>query len=72
MTSFFADPPYDSGLYDQVLDAILKFDILPEGGIIVCESAREAALPDRAELLRRDYHYGQVKLTVYTRKAAEQ
>jgi 16S rRNA (guanine(966)-N(2))-methyltransferase RsmD len=68
----FVDPPYDAGLYGPVMDAILKFDILPEGGIIVCESRREAELPELAELERRDYNYGQVKLTVYTRKAAEE
>jgi len=68
----FVDPPYDAGLYGPVVDAILKFDILPEGGIIVCESAREAALPAPRELGRRDYSYGQVKLTVYTRKAADE
>ena len=35
------DPPYDAGLYETVLDKINSFDILSDGGIILCESRRE-------------------------------
>ncbi|MGI6029320.1 MAG: 16S rRNA (guanine(966)-N(2))-methyltransferase RsmD [Candidatus Heteroscillospira sp.] len=65
----FVDPPYDSEVYESVLEAILKFDILPEGGIIVCESRREKELPLLSGFRRREYDYGRVKLTVYTKEA---
>ena len=65
----FVDPPYDSGLYSKVLDAIIEFDILPEGGIIVCESRRETELPELKGFRRREYDYGKVRLTVYTKEA---
>ena len=65
----FVDPPYDSGLYEKVLKTINKFDILTEGGIIVCESRRETVLPELTEPYHahREYRYGKVKLTVYKR-----
>lgn len=65
----FLDPPYDSGLLDEVLQKIVQVDILADGGIIVCESRREKVLPDIAapyeKLLERAY--GKVKITMYRR-----
>lgn len=64
----FVDPPYDSGIYENVLEKIIRFDILLEGGIIICESRRETTLSDIAGLRRKEYRYGKVKLTVYTKE----
>ena len=63
----FVDPPYDSGLYESVLETINSVDILPDGGIILCESRREKTLPDMRDPYRKkkEYNYGRVKLTVY-------
>ena len=63
----FVDPPYDSGLYESVLETINSVDILSDGGIILCESRREKTLPDmRApDRKKKEYNYGRVKLTVY-------
>ena len=63
----FLDPPYDTGLLDKALENVVQFDILAEGGIIVCESRREKVLPQ----LRAPYHllternYGKIKITLY-------
>ena len=63
----FLDPPYDTGLLDKALENVVQFDILAEGGIIVCESRREKVLPQ----LQPPYHllternYGKIKLTLY-------
>lgn len=65
----FIDPPYGSELYDKVLESIIKFDILSEGGIIVCESRPEKILPELPTLRRKEYNYGKVRLTVYTKEA---
>ena len=65
----FVDPPYETELYEQVLDAIIKFDILPEGGIIVCESRPEKVLPELEGMRRKEYKYGKVRLTIYTKEA---
>ena len=66
----FVDPPYDSNLYESVLETVKLVDILSEGGIILCESRRERYMPDRKApyLKRRDYNYGRVKLTVYVKE----
>ena len=63
------DPPYDSGLAAAALEQAKAFDILPNGGIIICETRRETELPDLAPPYRkgREYRYGKVKLTVYTK-----
>lgn len=67
----FIDPPYDSGLAEKALDLIKKIDILAEGGIIICETRRETTLPalESPYFLHRDYRYGKVKLTVYSKEA---
>ena len=66
----FADPPYDSGLYENVLETINSVDILSDGGIIVCESRRETSMPEmRAPYhKRKEYNYGKVKLCLYVKE----
>ena len=66
----FVDPPYDSELYGKVLDKINSVDLLSDGGIIMCESRREKALPDMRPPYKkgREYRYGKVKLCVYTKE----
>lgn len=66
----FLDPPYDSDLLDTALERIVTFDILSEGGIIVCESRPEKEMPELAPpyFLKKAYRYGKVKLTVYGRE----
>ena len=68
----FVDPPYDSGLYESVLETINSVDILSDGGIIVCESRRETPMPELAAPYqkRREYRYGKVKLTLYVKESA--
>jgi 16S rRNA (guanine(966)-N(2))-methyltransferase RsmD len=65
------DPPFDTPLLRESLEKIIKFDILEENGIIVCESRSDAPMPDA----REPYHiasvhrYGGTKLTLYSRRA---
>ena len=57
------DPPYQS------LAALVRFDILRECGIIVCESAAEKTLTPLSPPYEqgREYRYGKIKLTVCRR-----
>ena len=66
----FVDPPYDAGLYETVLEKINSVDILSDGGIIICESRRDTAMPEmRAPYRkRREYNYGKVKLCLYDKE----
>ncbi len=63
------DPPYQSNLLDQSLAALVRFDILRECGIIVCESAAEKTLTPLSPPYEqgREYRYGKIKLTVCRR-----
>ena len=61
------DPPYATNLLDKALEIINSVDILSEGGIIMCESAREKCMPELKSpyFKRKEYNYGKVKLTTY-------
>ena len=67
----FLDPPYKTGLIDAVLRKIIQFDILSDGGIIVCETSSETEILPMSEpyFMGRQYQYGKVKLTVCGKKA---
>lgn len=67
----FLDPPYASGLMDAALKKINKFDILADGGIIICETDSETSLKplDPPYFIGREYKYGKVKLTVCGKNA---
>ena len=64
------DPPYATNLLDKALQIINSVDILTEGGIIMCESGREKPMPDMnmPYFKRKEYNYGKVKLTTYSKE----
>ena len=65
----FVDPPYQAGLYGDVLHALFSFDILNEGGIILVESMRGESMPEAEPPYARGktYNYGKISLTIYSR-----
>lgn len=66
----FMDPPYDTDLLDKALENAIKFDILKENGIIVCESKLEKQLTvAEPYFLSREYRYGKIKISVFSRRA---
>lgn len=69
----FLDPPYDTTLLDKALARIFEFDILVENGIIICESKMDKALPEPPPPYQkgREYRYGHIKITLYTRQAGQ-
>lgn len=69
----FLDPPYQTQLLEQSLEIVVRFDILSEHGIMVCESASEKVLPSLAApyVQGREYRYGKIKLTVFHRAGSE-
>lgn len=66
----FVDPPYDSGLAAKAVDLIKEFDILTDGGIIICETRAETTLQELEApyTKRKEYRYGKVKLTAYAKE----
>ncbi|MGN0453327.1 MAG: 16S rRNA (guanine(966)-N(2))-methyltransferase RsmD [Ruminococcus sp.] len=67
----FLDPPYGKGLVEKALQLIP--DAMNEGGVIVCETAAEEELPEKAGefLLDRTYRYGKIKITTYRHPESE-
>ena len=66
----FIDPPYAAKLWESALEAIYRFDILSNHGIIVCESPLEQEMPEMQApyFLHRTYRYGKIKVTTYHRE----
>jgi len=65
----FLDPPYGGDMLNRALELICQFDILTQGGIIVCESARDdqiLTLQAPYQVLK-EYHYGNSKVITVTR-----
>ena len=62
--AIFVDPPYKLEVYSEVVDIILKRELLNEFGIIVLESEKELTLP--SELFRsvKLYKYGLAKVYI--------
>ena len=50
----FADPPYEAGLYETVLEAVLQKELLTENGYIITESSAQIPLkpPAGMKILR--------------------
>ena len=65
----FLDPPYDPAVLEKIIQKIVQFDILNKNGIIVCETRQDTELPTLEDgyAQAREYRYGKVKLTLYTR-----
>ena len=66
----FIDPPYDSQLYTPVLENIMEFDLLNEGGIIIAECRREYELPELKApyTVLKEYRYGRIKIVKISRR----
>jgi 16S rRNA (guanine(966)-N(2))-methyltransferase RsmD len=66
----FIDPPYDSLLLSDSLSEIIKFDKLNTNGIIICEVAKDVAVPsvDFPYFFYKEYKYGSTKILRYDRQ----
>jgi len=65
----FLDPPYGDGHIAKALELFSAFDILSDGGIIICEGMREEKLPEAVGKLAKshEYLYGRTKISLYKR-----
>ena len=69
----FMDPPYDTDLYERCLEALCRFDILSDGGIIICESRQDRTIPGTFldDYSMKQYRYGKIKITVLRKQEQE-
>jgi len=70
----FIDPPYGSTLAGESLLVIIEFDKLDTNGIMMCETGADDTLPAVLPpyFMCREYRYGGVKITRYTRAETSQ
>ena len=66
----FLDPPYASGFLEKALKLVQKN--VKDHGVIICEHPKEQSLPDEVDdfKVKKQYRYGKVYITFYTRKGA--
>jgi len=63
----YFDPPYDAGLYDAVLGAIARYQLLtPAGELAVEHDDQWTAIALPGLTLRTQKHYGRTSLSFYT------
>ncbi len=62
------DPPYKSGVYENVIKLIYEKDLLEEGGTIVCEHAKEDEFNYEGYEVYDQKRYGTVMLTYLRNK----
>lgn len=62
------DPPYKSGLYKPALEIVDKFDLLAEGGVIVCEHAKSDEFDFSPFVKVDEKKYGDIILLYLTRQ----
>ena len=68
------DPPYDSDLMDKALEKIVQFDILNDGGIIVCESRLDKKVQELPApyYIVKERKYGKIKVTICGKREREE
>lgn len=69
----FVDPPYNEGLIKLSVSAIMRGDLVADGGLIVVESDKNEELPAVAApyVHHKDYFYGRSRITIYIKKQGE-
>ncbi len=64
------DPPYKSGLYESALKKVDELGLLVEGGIIVCEHAKEDEFDFSPFIKLDEKRYGNITLLYLARQSA--
>ncbi len=60
----FLDPPYSEGLLDEVLDLILREELIKDGGLVVCEFDNGTDIDIKDFHLIKDKRYGRVCVNI--------
>ena len=63
----FLDPPYKLGKYEEIISLLFKNDLLSENAIIIIESDHDIQIDESLFMKRRDYKYGEIKVSIVWR-----
>lgn len=63
----FLDPPYKMNIMEEILEVILKNNMIEENGIIVCQYVKGNYIPKETEELEilKNYNLGVSEVTIY-------
>ena len=69
----YLDPPYDSQLYEEVLEVVSTMGLLQQGGVVVAEHFHKRVLPETIGRLARSrsVRVGDHRLTFYRGRGQE-
>ena len=62
------DPPYEKGRYEEIINTFIENDLFSENAILVTESNREIIVPEVFFIRKREYHYGEIIVTIFWRQ----
>jgi 16S rRNA G966 N2-methylase RsmD len=67
----FIDPPYKSGLYEETMQSLVRYDMIKCGGIAALEGAEEdvTVAPYEGYIMLKKKRYGKTFVTLYERTA---
>lgn len=63
----FLDPPYKEGKYEEIVSLLVNNNIISERAIVVMESDHDIQIDDGLFSKRRDYKYGEIKVSILWR-----
>lgn len=63
----FLDPPYKLGQYEYIIKLLINNDLLSEHAVIVTECDKDVNIPTSLYNNKRDYKYGEIKVTIFRR-----
>ena len=63
----FADPPYDSGLYDKIFETVEETGLLKDDGLIIAEHWHTMEMADKicGFVKVKERKYGHIILSIY-------
>lgn len=62
------DPPYETGKYEEIVEMFINNELFSENAILVTESNREINIPTNYFQRKREYHYGEIIVTIFWRE----
>ncbi len=63
----FLDPPYKEGKYEEIISLLVDNNLLNDNAIIVLEADHDVILNDSFYKKRKDYKYGDIKVSILWR-----
>ena len=69
----FADPPYDSHIFSQLVDLIINYEVNKEGAILIYEHYKKTETPESYKVFHkvRDRIYGDSRISIFKQKSGE-